>query len=203
MTTAAKTFRNVARLKMFERPTESPPAKEDIFELLANRRRRFAVHLLKREQRPLQIGEMAERIAAWENEVDVEAVTCEQRKRVYTGLQQLHLPKLDESGIAVYNDRAGCIEPTDALYEFDIYVEALDDTNMLWSQYYLSLSAFGLIMLAVVSLNVWPTTVLPEIAWAVFIVVTLGVSALLHHRLMKRQRLGFSDMPPELVGAEE
>ena len=45
--------------------------EDELFDVLANQRRRFAVHLLKREEDDtIAIGEMAEQIAAWENDID-------------------------------------------------------------------------------------------------------------------------------------
>jgi len=60
-------------------------SEDELYKVLANQRRRFAVHLLKRESGDrVEIGEMAEQIAAWENEVDVTEITGSDRKRVYT-----------------------------------------------------------------------------------------------------------------------
>ncbi len=78
-------------------------SKGEIFEVLRNQRRRYVLHFLKQDGRPVELGDLAQQIAAWEYETTLEGVTPAQRKRVYTTLQQTHLPKMDEAGILVFD----------------------------------------------------------------------------------------------------
>ncbi len=48
--------------------------RDDVFDVLSNPRRRYALHTLRREDRELQLGEVAEQVAAWENGTTVESV---------------------------------------------------------------------------------------------------------------------------------
>jgi DNA-binding transcriptional ArsR family regulator len=83
---------------------KSEVSEDELFDVLANQRRRFALHLLKREgDETVTIGEMAEQIAAWENGIDMAEITGNERKRVYTALQQSHLPKMDNAGVVEFN----------------------------------------------------------------------------------------------------
>jgi len=102
-------------------------SEDDLYEVLANRRRRFAVHLLKREpEDSVEIGEMAERIAAWENDVEVAEITGSDRKRVYTALQQSHLPKMDDAGVVEFDKDRGTVEPTATLEGVDLYMDVVE-----------------------------------------------------------------------------
>ncbi|PSP80152.1 hypothetical protein BRC81_02885 [Halobacteriales archaeon QS_1_68_20] len=78
-------------------------------ELLQNSRRRHVVDLID-EYGALAIGELAERVAARETGVDPEQVPSDDRKRVYVGLYQCHLDKLDEADVVEYDKRGGLVE---------------------------------------------------------------------------------------------
>ena len=172
--------------------------EDDLFDVLSNRRRRYAVHLLEREGDPIRLGAMAEQIAAWENGIDPHAVSCAQRKRVYTALQQIHLPQMDEAGIVEFDDRSGVVEPTDAMDAMDVYVDLVEGRDVPWSGYYLGLSAIGLGVMTAAWAGAWPLSALPDIALGIFMFVTVAIFALGHHYYTARQRLGATEKPPEL-----
>lgn len=172
--------------------------EDDLFDVLSNRRRRYAVHLLEREGESVRLGAMAERIAAWENGIEHHAVSCAQRKRVYTALQQIHLPQMDEAGVVDFDDRRGVVEPAPAMEAMDVYVDLVEPRDVPWSGYYLGLSAVGLSVMAAAWTGVWPLSALPDIAWGIFMFVTIAVFAVGHHYYTARQRLGRTEEPPEL-----
>ena len=70
-----------------------------VFDVLGNRRRRFVTYVLARADEPVDIGTLAERVAAMEADTSIEEVTYAQRKSVYTGLHQTHLPKMEQAGL--------------------------------------------------------------------------------------------------------
>lgn len=72
--------------------TDEPP---DVFELLSNQRRRYTVRALQDLEPPIEVGDLAEYIAAEENDTTVQALSSEERRRVYTSLQQTHLDRLE------------------------------------------------------------------------------------------------------------
>jgi hypothetical protein len=181
-----------------ETGTETEITQDELFDVLSNRRRRYAVHLLEREDGPLQLGPLAEQIAAWENGIDIGAVSCAQRKRVYTALQQIHLPQMDEAGIVAYDDRAGVVEPTEAMVAMDVYVDLVEGRDVPWSGYYLGFSTVGVAVLAGAWAGVRPLEALPSVALAIFVLVTVAVFAVGHHYYTTRQRLGRTERPPEL-----
>lgn len=77
-----------------------PLPMADVLEALGNRRRRELIRRLaavdERDSEPeLELGEVAEYIAALENGISPKKVTADQRKNVYVGLYQSHLPTLE------------------------------------------------------------------------------------------------------------
>jgi len=44
------------------------------------------IHLLQYRDESMELGPLAERVAAWEYETDPERITSQQRKTVYTAL---------------------------------------------------------------------------------------------------------------------
>jgi hypothetical protein len=171
---------------------------DDAFELLSNHRRRFALHHLKYNGPSAELGELADQIASWETGQPVPGVGSDERKRVYTSLQQFHLPKLEENGIIEYDDRAGTVELTESAEDLDVYLEVVQGRDSPWSQYYLWLAGVNAGLIAAVFAGAWPLTVLPDIAWAVFVVVTFVISALFHLYHTSEMRLGSAEEPPEL-----
>jgi len=102
-------------------------SEDELFDVLSNQRRRFAVHLLKREaDDSIAIGDMAEQIAAWENGIETAEITGTERKRVYTALQQSHLPKMDKAGVVDFNKNRGIVEPMPAMTDVDVYMDVVE-----------------------------------------------------------------------------
>ena len=83
----------------------------DVFEILKNRRRRRVIQFLKEtDDGVATLDDLAEHIAAKENDIDISQISSSQRKRVYIGLYQCHLPKMDKFGVINYRKRRGIIE---------------------------------------------------------------------------------------------
>lgn len=156
---------------------ESPT--DEVFELLGSRRRRYAVEYLRRCEKSVDLGELAEMTAARENGVGRAEVSSAERKRTYTALQQFHLPKMEEMGFVTYDGGRGVVEPTDLLERVDGYLgeesedEVGDDHG--WGHYYglASILALGLAGLG------WIGTV-PLLAVVVVTVATFGMPSAVH-----------------------
>lgn len=85
-------------------------SKDVIFNLLSVERRRLTLRYLRRNGPEASLSTLATRIAAHENAQPVDAVTSDQRKRVYIALYQSHLPKLDDAGVVDFDSRRGAVE---------------------------------------------------------------------------------------------
>ncbi len=184
-----------------ENEPELDISQGELYEVLSNRRRRFAVHLLKRDvdvDDTIKIGEMAEQIAAWENDIDVTEVTGSDRKRVYTALQQSHLPRMDQAGVVEFDKDRGTVEPTPALTNVDVYMDVVEGREIPWSDYYLGLVGVALAVTAAVWLDTWPFAVLPDVAWLLAVTVAFGFSAITHKYYTTEMKVGESETPPEM-----
>ena len=168
---------------------------DEAFELLSNHRRRYAVHLLQREG-DAEIGDLSRQVAAWENDTELVEVTSDERKRVYTSLQQFHLPKLDEKGVIEYDERAGKVELSDGAADLDVYMEVVEEKDIPWSEYHLALAVVNAALLAAYTMGAWPLTLFSGLSWWMFAVVATGVSAAVHTYYSRSMQLGAGESPP-------
>ncbi|QSW98039.1 DUF7344 domain-containing protein [Haloterrigena alkaliphila] len=178
-------------------------SKGEIFEVLRNQRRRYVLQYLKQDSRPVELGDLAQQVAAWEYETTLEEVTPEQRKRVYTTLQQTHLPKMDTAGILEFDSDAGVIRGTDRARDISVYLEIVPGHEFAWRELYLSLGAISSALVAALWLDIYPLTVLSDLTWTAVIAVTFTLTAALHIYHERNMRLGHGDQPPELSYADK
>jgi hypothetical protein len=174
--------------------TDSNLTRDEVFKMLSNRRRRYVLHYLGRNDAPVSLRALAEQVAAWENGVEHDP-TSDERKRVYTALQQFHLPRMDGAGVVEYDHHRGIVELTEAAERFDVYLDIVPKNDIPWGSYYAGLSTVGAVLLIGVSLGAYPFTVLSGGMWAVFFVTALCVSSLVHLWDTHRMKLGVDDAP--------
>ena len=97
-----------------------------IYDMLKNRRRRmvfyYLAHTLDGEA---SVGDLAEQLAAWENDIPLNAVDSTARKRTYNTLQQHHLPKLDEAGLVDYDRARGQVTLLADSRQIDLFLNWL------------------------------------------------------------------------------
>ncbi len=183
---------------LFERPDTEFLSKGEVFEVLRNQRRRYVLQYLKQDDRPVELGDLAQQVAAWEYETTPDSVTPEQRKRVYTTLQQTHLPKMDEANILSFDSDSGVIESTNLTRDVSVYLEIVPGHEFAWRELYLSLGAVSCALVAVIWGNVYPFNTVPTIAWTALIAGTVTVTAAVHIYHERHMRLGYGNRPPEL-----
>jgi hypothetical protein len=169
--------------------------EDELFEVLANSRRRYALHALSSTDEKWELGSLAEQIAAWENGTSVDEVSRSQRKSVYTALQQLHLPKMAEVGVVEYDKNRGTVSPTGVKDGVDIYLDVVRGDDIPWSEFYLGLVAITAALVVVSWLDIFPFSEVPEIAIAGIVVCAFGVSAVAHYHLQKKMQLGEGTPP--------
>ncbi|KPN29641.1 hypothetical protein SY89_00355 [Halolamina pelagica] len=173
-------------------------SEDDVFETLANRRRRFVIHALKHAEEPIGITELSTDVTAWEFGIDREEVTYDDRRNVYSTLKRTHLPKLEEKGIVTVDEEAHLVEPTPALRDLDIYVEVLSSREIPWSLYYVGLAGVAVALLLAISTGTPGFAALDPVGGGVFVSTAFGVSAVAHYFVGRRTRLGSTEKPPEL-----
>lgn len=87
-----------------------PVPMDTTFMLLKNQRRREVLRYLVRTEPETTLDALARHIAARENGIDERALSSSQRKRVYIGLYQAHLPKMDDVGVIDFDKHRGRVE---------------------------------------------------------------------------------------------
>jgi len=135
---------------------------------------------------PIELGELAEYVAAEECDKEKSAITGEERRRVYTSLQQVHIDKLEEAGVIECERKT--ITPTERLEELEFYLEVVPGDEIPWAQYYLGLSGVAAALVASAWFGVYPDA-LTGYFWAAVTVTVFVVSAGVHYWQTKRNRL--------------
>lgn len=152
-----------------------------IFGILKNGRRRRVIQYLMDTEQEVTLSDLAEHIAAIENDTTPARLTSSQRKRVYVGLYQCHLPKMDDAGVIEYNQARGIIRATEQLPEFHDYLNpAPDGTDRQWYRYYAGASGLGLVPL-VFGLVV-PTPDIVIGGWLLAVLVGISACSVYHWR---------------------
>ena len=149
---------------------------DHVFEILKNERRRTVLHYLKDHGGTVSLGELAEHVAAVENGTTVAQVTSNERKCVYVGLYQCHLPKMDDMDIVEFNQNRGRISlgpNASQLYE---YLDESDDVERPWPLYYGALTAVGVGLLAASQLGVAAVGLTATVVSVVVLVGLVGVA---------------------------
>ena len=96
----------------------------EIFSLLSNDERRYALHYLSTQVGAISLGEVAEQIAIRDHEP-----TKDRYERAYVGLIHIHVPKLENAGVVEYqpNDETIALSGSfDALLPYLNLAEAND-----------------------------------------------------------------------------
>jgi len=197
-TTSQQPTDSTVRPPVSEDDDAAEPDRDEMFHVLRNQRRRYAIHYLKYESEPIDVGDLATQVAAWENEIPVEEVTSKQRRRVYNSLKQTHIPHLTDNEFL--EEERGEVALTDQAKKLDIYLELVPEKDIPWSEYYLGIGAVGLAAIVVTGLDVGPFATVSDGAVGVFLAVTILVSALAHYYHQHRSLIGDEEKPPELRG---
>ena len=173
-------------------------SQDEIFDVLSNRRRRYAIHALKRAEEPLDVSELSTYVTAWELDVDPEQVKYEDRRNVHSTLRRTHLPKLEDANVVTVDEETDLVRPTPTLRDLEIYVEVLRGKEIPWSLYYVGLAAVIASVFLAVYAGVPGFASLSALNVGVFSVTAFGVSSVVHHAIGRHGRLGNHEKPPEL-----
>lgn len=153
-----------------------------IFEILKNRRRRLVLsHVKQQEDQSVDLGSLAEHVAALENDKSVQALTSGERKRVYVGLYQCHLPKMDDAGIVDFDRNRGTIELGKNADQLDEYLDTDTGEETPWPQYYLSITLIGAGLFLIGQAGLYPVDWFQS-AVVLLMVVALSACTVLHTR---------------------
>lgn len=156
----------------------------------------MVLYYLRTHDETATVNELAEQIAAWENEIDVDELSSQQRKRVYVSLYQTHLPKLAETNIVDYDVDEGTVRLTDQAGEIDAFLKPKARSGYPQKRHYI-----GIILVAGVAmiLGILGTSILGTglLLWLAggLIVGYLATIAVEYWHYREKQ----DEMPAELV----
>ena len=172
-------------------------SRDLVFDVLKNKRRRYALHYMRHADGSVQLSELAEQVAAWENDITVEAITAAERKRVYTALYQSHLPKLDDAGIVDYNQNRGIVELSSAAEQLDVYLDLDAQPDISWANWYLGLAVAGLGLVSAAWFGLPLISSVGDILLAAMIVVAYAGVAVTHTYVTRHGTVA-GETPPEI-----
>lgn len=161
---------------------------DTVFKTLSNPRRRYVLNHLSETEGETTLRELSEQIAAVENDKPVDRLDRKERRRVYTALQQTHLPTMHDAGIVEYDRDRGDVALTQHARDLRIYMEILQGNEIPWSEYYLALAAVSGGVVTAAWLDVFPVWI-PDLAYAAIVVGLFAASAAIHVLVMRRRRV--------------
>lgn len=112
------------------------PSFDTLFDLLAERRRRYALYALTGTEDGLaDVETLADDVALWEARTGDAKLTETLRQEIATELREEHLPRLAETDIVEYDDRSDAVrywrQPTLEEYlEHTHYKESPDEQSL-------------------------------------------------------------------------
>lgn len=150
---------------------DGPIPLDQVFSILKNSRRRQVLEHLEEADGRASLGDVAEHIAARENDKDVRQITSHERKRAYVGLYQCHLPKMDAMGIISFDKDRGTIDLGEDVDVFFDYLQTSPASEAPpWHEYSVGLALFGALLLTTAAVA-RPLTSLPVVDVAVATII--------------------------------
>ncbi len=159
-----------------------------MFDLLSSPRRRMVLYYLREHGGSATITELAERIAAMENDTDVESLTRQQQKRVYVSLYQTHVPKMADSGIIDYDQDSGEVALTSQARDIDSYLTPSVANDYPWHFHYLLLAAAGVVLFLLDFVGAPLVGEIPTLVLGGLVVVAFAVSGVVQYLYWRRHR---------------
>ena len=136
----------------------------------------MVIRFLRENDGETVLNDLAEHIAAKENDTTVRQLSSDQRKRVYIGLYQCHLPKMDSLGVIDYDKNRGTIELQASVTQLLEYMdldegdrENAEETERTWAVPAVAGCVTVLVTAGTVGLG--PLAAVPAATWTLLSVV--------------------------------
>ena len=156
--------------------------KGEIFDLLKNGRRREVIAYLRENDGSAKLDELAEHIAAKENDTTVRQLSSDQRKRVYIGLYQCHLPKMDTLGVVEYDKNRGTVDLQDSVASLEQYIDSGGESAEEPTWVIPGIAAGVVFLVGLGTMGIGALSAVPTVGWTVFSLLGLIAIALLQYR---------------------
>ncbi|WP_053947075.1 DUF7344 domain-containing protein [Halolamina sediminis] len=150
--------------------------ESEIYEILANRRRRETLHQLADGAIPTTIGlrELSEAVAA--AEAGTSPPPRALRESVYSSLHQTHLPKLDELGVVCYDRESAEVSLRPRASDVNVYMSVATPYGVTWDEYYRALAAVALTFVVTSMADVPVVSAVDPLLWASGSLLVLAAS---------------------------
>lgn len=139
--------------------TDEGLSKSEAFDVLRNSRRRSAIASLRENGGRMSIRELTKCVAAREYDVDPEALTADQYKRVYTGLYQCHLERADDFGVVDFDTEENTVELRDQAAALDPYLGGSETDETVRVE--LAVAAITTLLVALGAVAAGPLSAIP------------------------------------------
>ncbi|ESS07394.1 MAG: hypothetical protein A07HB70_00344 [uncultured archaeon A07HB70] len=158
-------------------PDDDRIGRDELFKLLGNERRRHVVEFLDGRDDPVTLDRLATHVAGLENDCAPEAVTERQHKRVYTSLQQTHLPRLGKAGAVEFDKDRGTVAPSDTLTEMTLHLDVVSAGGVPESVGYLVGAGCSAALSLAVLLDVPLVSAVSPLWWAALVLCSFALVA--------------------------
>ncbi|WP_418280218.1 DUF7344 domain-containing protein [Halorubrum sp. DTA98] len=118
-----------------------------VFNVLRNQRRRLVLKAIEDHDGSTTLSDLAEHIGGIENDKPPAALNAQERKRVYVGLYQCHLPKMNDAGAVEFDKNRGTVERGPMADTYHTYLEREFESRRSWPRYYGGLTAVSSVAL--------------------------------------------------------
>lgn len=103
----------------------APDNASTVFGILAHQRRRCALRCLREHENPMALADLADEVAARENETPLAEIPAEEVKRVYLSLYHGHIPKLADAKFIRYDQKRDLVTLSERAEQLTRYREPL------------------------------------------------------------------------------
>ena len=179
--TDSEEWSNIEGIGQKSRPSGTELSMDEVFELLKNPRRRMVINYLKENGNTATLSDVAEHIAACENDITVQELSSDQRKRVYIGLYQCHLPKMDNFGVVDYDKNRGTIELRESVAQLESYIDSEEETAIDPALFSVAVALIISVLVVVGVAGIGPLGHIPDIFWTFLSVAGILGITLFHY----------------------
>ena len=144
-------------------------SKNEIFDVLRNSRRRVVISCLRTHGGSMSVEELTTQVAADEYDVPAAEVTSTQYKRVYTGLYQCHLRRMEDLGVIDFDTDENTVRLCTVAADLEPYLD--DAGNPMSARVELGIASVVAVGVTLGSVGIGPLGLLSQTALAT---VTIG-----------------------------
>lgn len=146
-------------------------SKNEMFDVLRNSRRRSVISCLRTQGGSMSVEELTTQVAADEYDVPATEVTSKQYKRVYTGLYQCHLRRMEELGVIDFDTDGNTVRLRHGASALEPYLDDVGSPTI--ARIELGVASVVAVSVALGSVGTGPLGFLSQTALAAVTIVAL------------------------------